>query len=287
MKACVPSYLALSLAIVFLLGSPRTVSAASATGTPETVLRVAYENKTQFPYYMGDTQKVMSEPGAAVELVMLLEERVPGLRIEFRRFPWKRCLAMLKAGKVDAIFNASFNTARLGIGEYPWKDGKVDSSRRLTTISYYLYAWPDAPIEWDGSAFANTDIEIGAPLGYSIIADLEGLGVMVAKARSSMQNLRLLAARRVDAVALQSVTADFLLEENASELVGIVRTEPALRTKPYYLMLSHQFKADNPELSEQIWDAVADLREERLEEIAQSYIAKKPNANGQSQPSVQ
>lgn len=265
MKACVLFYIALSLSVCFLWSSPRPLSA-------DTLLRVAYENKTQFPYYMGDTQEVLPKPGAAVELVKMLEERVPGLRVEFSRFPWKRCLEMLRTGRVDAIFNASFNTARLKIGEYPWKDGEVDTSRRLTTISYYLYARPDVSVDWNGSTFGNTDIEIGAPLGYSIVADLERLGVEVVTARSSQQNLQLLAAKRVNAVALQSVTADFLLAQNSEALDGIVRVEPPLKTKPYYLMLSRQFKAAHPELSEHIWDAVAELRRDKLKGIAQTYI---------------
>jgi polar amino acid transport system substrate-binding protein len=265
MKACVLAYLALSLSICLLLTAANPVAA-------EIVLRVAYEDKTQFPFYMGNTQQVLEKPGAAVELVKLLEEKIPGLRVELSRFPWKRCLAMLEAWRVDAIFNASFNKDRLRIGEYPWKDGAVDPSRRLTTISYHLYARSDAPIAWDGKAFADKNVEIGAPLGYSIIADLEGLGVSVVKVRSSKQSLRLLMAGRVDSVALQSVTGDFLLANQAVGLAGIGRVEPPLKTKPYYLMLSRQFKAGNQDLSERIWTAVAELREEKLDGIAKPYL---------------
>lgn len=70
MKACVLFYIALSLSVCFLWNFPRPLFA-------DTLLRVAYENKTQFPYYMGDTSKVLAKPGAAVELVKLLEEQVP------------------------------------------------------------------------------------------------------------------------------------------------------------------------------------------------------------------
>lgn len=83
MKACVQSYLALILSICLLL-------AAAQPAIAETIAHVAYEDKTQFPYYMGDTQRVLEKPGAAVELVKLLEDRVPGLRIKFSRDPWKR-----------------------------------------------------------------------------------------------------------------------------------------------------------------------------------------------------
>jgi polar amino acid transport system substrate-binding protein len=266
MNTRVQSYLALFPLCLFL--------AAAQTAAAETVLHVAYEDKTQFPYYMGDTQRVLEKPGAAVELVKLLEERIPGLRIKFSRYPWKRCLAMLETNQVDGIFNASYNEERTRIGEYPWKNGQVDPSRRLTTISYHLYAQANADLGWNGKAFEDKDLEIGAPLGYSIVNDLESLGVSVMKVRSSRQSLQLLLASRVDGVALQSVTADFLLTRNADQLTGIVRIDPPLKTKAYYLMLSRQFKEEQPELSEQIWDAIGQLREEKLETLSQSYLSE-------------
>ncbi|WP_240339408.1 transporter substrate-binding domain-containing protein [Marinobacter sp. BW6] len=267
MKACFHAFVAIALSIL-LLWSP------ARTGHAETVLHVAYEDKTQFPYYMGDTQKVLDRPGAAVELVKLLEERIPDLKIKFSRYPWKRCLAMLNTGQVDGIFNASYNDARTRIGEYPRKNGQVDPSRRLTTISYHLYALPNAELAWNGAAFEDPDLEIGAPLGYSIVNDLEKLGVSVMKVRSSAQSLQLLVAKRVDAVALQSVTADFLLSNNPGPLADIVRIDPPLKTKPYYLMLSRQFKEANPELAEQIWNALGELRKEKLEALARPYSSE-------------
>lgn len=267
MKACIQVVLAFALLAGLTLSASRPAAA-------DTVLHVAYEDKTQFPYYMGDTQRVLDKPGAAVELVKMLEERIPGLQIRFSRYPWKRCLTMLKTGQVDGIFNASFNTSRTRIGEYPWEDGQVDPSRRLTTISYYLYTLPNTEIGWNGEAFEDPDISVGAPLGYSIVNDLENLGVSVIKVRSSMQSLQLLKAKRVKAVALQSVTADYLLANNPDQLEGIVRIAPPLKTKPYYLMLSRQFKAAHPELSEQIWDAIGELREEKLETLARPYLSE-------------
>lgn len=265
MKARVQSYFAVFTACLFL--------AAVHPAASETVLHVAYEDKTQFPYYMGDTQRVLEKPGAAVELVKLLEKQIPGFKIRFSRYPWKRCLAMLETGQVDGIFNASYSPARTRIGEYPWKNGQVDPSRRLTTISYHLYSLPNADLGWNGKTFEDAGLEIGAPLGYSIVSDLENLGVSVMKVRSSRQSLQLLTAGRIDAVALQSVTGDFLLATNADQLKDVVRIDPPLKTKPYYLMLSRHFKAENPELSEKIWDAVGQLREEKLGALSQSYIS--------------
>lgn len=266
MKARLQPYLAL-LPLCLLL-------AASQPAFAETVLHVAYEDKTQFPYYMGDTEKVPEKPGAAVELVKLLERRIPGLRIKFSRYPWKRCLTMLGTGQVDGIFNASYNAERTRIGAYPWRGGQVDPARRLTTISYHLYALPEADLGWNGEAFEDPDLVIGAPLAYSIVNDLENLGVSVMKVRSSRQSLQLLIARRVNAVALQSVTADFLLSRNTDQFPGIVRIDPPLKTKPYYLMLSREFRAANPDLAEQIWNAIGELREEKLEALAKPYLSE-------------
>ena len=262
----VPFHLALLLACMFV--------AAARPQAAETILHVAYEDKTQFPYYMGNTQQVPEEPGAAVELVRLLEERIPGLRVKFSRYPWKRCLAMLETGQVDGIFNASYNRERTRIGEYPMHDGQVDPTRRLTTISYHLYALPNADLGWNGEAFEDPDLVIAAPLGYSIVSDLENLGVSVVSVRRSLQGLELLNAGRINAVALQSVTADYLLANNPEQLDGIVRVDPPLKTKPYYLMLSRQFQAANPELSEKIWNAIGELREEKLEALEQPYLAE-------------
>lgn len=266
MKACLQSYPALLIACLIL--------AVSTPAVAETTLHIAYEDKTQFPYYMGNTQKVLDSPGAAVELVELLEERIPGLRIRFSRYPWKRCLAMLETNQVDGIFNASYRAERTRIGEYPRKNGEVDPSRRLTTISYHLYALPNADLGWNGKAFEDPELEIGAPLGYSIVEDLKDLGVSVTEVRSSTQSLELLTARRVDAVALQSVTADYLLSHNTDYGGDIVRIDPPLKTKPYYLMLSRQFKAENPELAEHIWNVIGKLREEKLEALAQPYLSE-------------
>ena len=64
------------------------------------------------------------------------------------------------------------------------------------------------------------------------------------------------------------------MSRNADPLPGIVRIEPPLKTKPYYLMLSREFKAANPELAEQIWNAIGELREEKLEALAQPYLSE-------------
>jgi len=252
--------------LLFILFSISSVSQA------ETVFTVAYENKVQFPYYMGESSTPLpNKPGAAVELVKLIESKVPGVRVEFKRYPWKRCLSELEQGNVNGAFNASFKDKRLKFGAYPWKDGAVDTNRRLTTIGYNFYKRKDSEFSWDGHKVSGGGKIIGAPRGYSIVGDLKKLGLKVQEANTTEANLKKLLAGRVSAVALQEVTGDYFLSVN-NTFKELDKVHPPIKTKPYYLMISNQFKAENPEIAEQIWDAVATLREEKLQGLTAKYF---------------
>lgn len=238
----------------------------------EVLLTVAYEDKTQFPYYMGEGSAIPPRPGAAVELVRLLEWEIPELRVELRRYPWARCLSALENGEVDAIFNASFKPERMKLGAYPFRDGAVDTSRRLTTMAYSLYSTRGNVMQWNGVSFDHPEGVIGTPRGYSIVGDLKALGVRIEEANTSLQNLKKLLSNRVDMVALQDVTGDFLLARHPVEFRAVKKIAPPLDNKPYYLMISHQFRDKHPQLAEDIWDAVARLREDKLDALMRRYF---------------
>ncbi len=256
------------MGLVALFTSAMTIDAATVE------LNVAYEDKTQFPYYMGNTKDVLEHPGVAVEMVKLLEKKLPNLVVNLRRFPWRRCLISLKEGKSDGIFNASFKPSRMEIGRYPWRGGKVDTRRRLTIIRYSLYKHKQSKLGWDGKTFSNLAGKIGAPRAYSIVGDLEKMGVGVEESPWTKNDFKKLVRHRVAGVAAQDVTGDFLLEQHRQEFESIVKVSPPLKVKPYYLMLSHQFVNRHPELAEQIWDAIAQIREESLVPLAEKYLGR-------------
>jgi polar amino acid transport system substrate-binding protein len=248
------------------------LSSFSFLSHAETVFTVAYEDKVQFPYYMGNTSKVLTEkPGAAVELIQLIESKIPGVKVVLKRCPWKRCLKDMEKGIVDGAFNASFKEKRLKFGAYPWKADSVDSDRRLTTIAYYFYKKKGTDFVWDGKSISGNKGKIGAPAGYSIVGDLKKMGAKVSEAASSEKNLKKLLSGRVSAVALQEVTGDYYIKKDA-QFSDIEKVEPALKTKPYYLMISNQFKNNNPDMAEKIWNAVGELREEKLNSLTDKYF---------------
>ncbi|WP_196159075.1 ABC transporter substrate-binding protein [Reinekea sp. G2M2-21] len=231
---------------------------------PLVKLVIAYENKTQFPYYLGDSQHVLDEPGAAVDIVQLLPKRIPGIEIELVRYPWSRCLALLAAGQVDAIFNASYSESRAEYGVYPHTDDdKLDDTRRLTTISYSWYAL---------KGNENQTVEkVVAPQGYSINEQMRARGYTLYEAAQSSSALRMLQAGHVNRAALQTVTGDYLLA-NDRTFDNIVRLDPPLVIKPYFLLFGRRFYEQHPNLTEAIWTELAQLRETQLPERIEHYL---------------
>jgi len=240
-------------------------------------LTLSYEDKEQPPYYMGNTEKVLDDkPGVAVEMVLMIENMVDDLTVRLRRTPWRRCKLELKHNRVDGIFNASYKKERLKIGCYPTTNNKpggpVDISRRITKISYSLYTRKDIRMNWNGEDISAIEKTVGAPLGYSIVGDLEKAGVSVEEAPSTTMNLQKVLWKRIAAAALQDVTADSIIRSDPSLYQSIRKLEPPLVTKPYYLMLSREFVGKHPELAEGIWDAVKVIRETQFDEIILRYI---------------
>ncbi|SFB87486.1 amino acid ABC transporter substrate-binding protein, PAAT family [Marinospirillum celere] len=242
-------------------------------------LVIAYENKEQPPYYMGDTYEVLPEyPGVAVEMVQLLETKISNISITLVRAPWGRCLSGLASNQYDGIFNASYLSDRLEIGWYPTLDGthtgEVDSSKRITGIRYSLYRRADSSLSWDGEAFqgsAEALQSLGAPRGYSIVQDLKQRGLSVQEVPGTSNAMLMLLLGRLEGAVLQDVTADAFLSEADDRYQSILKEFPPVEDKDYFLMLSHGLVASDPELAQKIWRSLAEIREIYGEELRKKY----------------
>ena len=155
------------------------------------VLRVAYEDKDT-PDHPGAGPTISANPGIVVEMVALLEKRLPDLRVSFFRKPWSRCLAELAAGSVD----------------------EVDQQE---------------------NAF------------------------------------RMVLAGRLDGFVQLGMEGDSSLKSHP-EFQRVVRVAPPVATKDYYLQISHQFQAEHPELTLEIWKALAAIRQAESERLTLKYL---------------
>lgn len=228
------------------------------------------ENKQQPPLLIGDSDVFDEEyPGVSVELVRIAARQV-GLTPIIIRAPWRRCLMTLQSNNVDGVFNGSFKAERQKMGRYPMRDGVVDPTRRLTTISYSLYRQKGSKLDWDGTGITNLSGTIGVPMGYSIVNDLNKMGIQIEESHNTTFIFKKLQSGRVAGAAVQTLTGDALMA--TGQYPAIEKIERPLVTKPYYVLLSHQFVAENPEKAERLWQAIARLRETEMPRLVTKYI---------------
>lgn len=219
-------------------------------------LTFCYEDKESFPWVMPD--------GSGLNLLLLKQVAATlELQVSWVAVPWRRCLSGLERGVYDGAFAASYMSERLVHGAYPLdSDGRVDESKRLHTQAYALYSRKDNAVGWNGSEFRQLQGSIGTLSGFSIVDFLRLRGAAVVESsRDPEALLYMLATRRVQAVALQALRADHVLEGNAELAAVIDKASLPLETKAYYLMLSHQLQQHQPQLAEQIWAEIQRQRE--------------------------
>jgi len=221
----------------------------------------AYQNTNNYPYQTQNSNTTnWDKPGTLVEMLKIVEKNM-NIKISFIRVPWKRALFDLRDGTVDGLFEASYKEKRLKYGLYPTKNNKIDETRRTNYNSYFVYKLKDSELSWDGTSFKNNNQGICAEREYSIVDDLRNKGVIVHEFNTTTKCMELLSNGRVDGVAALELAGDSILNQNKNMFKNIIKVEPALKTKVYYLMFSHQFIQKYPKFSEEIWDMVEKVRE--------------------------
>jgi polar amino acid transport system substrate-binding protein len=255
--------LVLSLFFVLLSGN--------AQGQQE--ISLLFQDNENFPYQIGNGATIKwKKPGIAIEMMMLLEKKLK-VRIHFKRKPWKRCMFELARNKVDGIFNASYKIERLGYGVYPTKNGIVNPNKRSYANSYHLFKMKHSSLKWDGKKLINVKGLIGAPLGHSVVDDLKKMGVRVLQMKDTLSSLRILKSEVLKGAVDFGLSGDLYLKRYPYMFKNIIKTEPPISTKNYYLMLSHKFSMQHPKLSKDIWDTIEEIRSsEKFQIIADKYF---------------
>jgi len=232
---------------------------------------IAYQNTDNYPFQTQNSQVTnWKKPGVLLEMLKIVEKKM-NIKIQFIRYPWKRALIELKQGKIQGVFSASYKPKRLEYGHYPKNGDEIDLNRRTHYNSYSLYKRASSNISWNGKVLKNLTRDICAEREYSIVDDLKKMGFNVYEVSYSSKCMELLYNNRVDAFATLELAGDALLKQ--SKYKNIVKVIPALKTKAYYLMLSHQFVDKHPTLSEQIWNTIQIVRDSKeMESIYMKYF---------------
>ncbi len=253
----------ISLFIILLTALPATA------GTP---FLFAFESEEVFPYFMGTKTVRKSNPGATVEMTDLLADRLD-LDVTYTRVSLNRSFLALQTGKIDGLV-ASYKPARTKFGNFPMVNGQVDPDKSLDESRYHLYVTVGSSVTWHPESLKITGAvnAIGAPFGYSIVALLKQLQVKVDEYGNTRENLIKLTAGRIDGAALLEFDADRRLYHEKDTFSKVVKLDPPLSVKPYYLMLSSRFLKNHPALAVRIWNTCRELRLTRLEGIMNRYL---------------
>lgn len=234
----------------------------------ETTLKLAYADVESYPYQIGNGSNVPALPGLALDVINAAAREL-GIKVIYTRLPGKRVLQAIKSGKVDGGFIFSYNQKRAQYAKYPMKEKEPDSRRRIATLGYYFYQLKDQPLEWDGIGWHKTKQEVGAHLGFSIVGELKKRKFSVHEVKTTTQLFDMLKSRRVAAIAIQDSIAQEYLHRHAG--YDVEQVLPAIITKDYFLVLSHQFVQINPELANQIWKVISTIRDDVISESRSKY----------------
>lgn len=221
------------------------------------------------PYKLGDATLPATRPGVAVELLQRAAANCD-ISMRIKLLPGARMLKELESGDLDAAGMLSYTAERAAYAAYPLQNGKPNEAQRLATLSYVLYARQGHRLLWDGNTLQGLTRKVGTNLGWSINLDLERLGIPAEPVSSVEQNFMKLQAGRIDAYATHEPLGDSYLSRHDG--LNLVKLQPPLVAKPYYLIFSRSYAARNPALASCLWRQVGTLRDKLYQQRMHDYL---------------
>jgi polar amino acid transport system substrate-binding protein len=227
-------------------------------------LLLATDDTPGNPWIMGGGTHFKKDlPGIEIELYRHMARQL-GVELKIVRIPWKRCLLELKMGRLDGVFPASFKPERLEIGVFPFKDGKIDPTRKSRDSAYHLYRLKTSPVAWSDGKLANLEkmprTTIGVPLEWSIAGDLRRMNIDVLERPRPVELLEMLSRGGLAGMVCLATVTDTYIDQAPHKFGQIEKVYPPVAEKTYFLMLSHQFTTAHPVMAEKIWDTIAALK---------------------------
>jgi len=261
-RKCIKRAICSAFSVAIILVGVESVQAASdsSSGQKAPPLTITFETVHNPPRVNGRGTTInWNKPGLTLELLRLIGKHLD-LEIQYKRMPWKRGLYFLEKNEVDGIFHASFKPEREALGVYPKKNGKPDTARAIFNQSYVLYTLKSSSVGVDDGKVVNLDGTVGAITGYSVVDALQKMGLDVEEKPTLTSNFDRLLKGEIAAFSTLENMADDFLARNSDRYTNIVKVQPALKFKPYYLLFSHQFVENNGALAEKIWNSISEIQ---------------------------
>lgn len=231
-------------------------------------LNIAYSDVGTPPYFLGNGLDIPDPPGIAIELVQQAASAV-NCTVKWQRLPNRRVQRDMELGLLDAMLLFSHNEERAAYAVYPMKDGKPDGRLRLAELRYHVYVADSSPLVWNGKQFEPGPKAVGVNSGYSVVGDLQKMGLPVEEARSTEQNFQKLRLGRIDAYVMQDGPADLLIE--TMNIRGVRKLPIPFSSKDYFLPFSKTFYNSAPDLVERLWDQLNKANRSHMKELTRKY----------------
>jgi len=234
---------------------------------------IAIEDNDFAPYTFGKKSKFKGQ-GALVDLLKSFEKDL-NIKFKFVTMPWKRCLTKMRKNQVDGVFNASFKEKRQKMGVYPFVGGKLSQIRGTHSSNYVLYRPVGNNVAWNGKGFDNLNTPIVVERGFSIKDDIEKLGIKTHQVAKALNGFKMLRKGRMTGMVTLEAMGDMVLDSDPSLKGKIEKFLPPVKSKRYFLMLSHDMVKNHKDLSNKIWGNIQAANEKGLDkELYKKWTAK-------------
>jgi len=213
----------------------------------EAPLKIITESWAPFSYKENGQVK-----GAITDVVrsVFQDMNVP---VTFRVVPWKRAVAMLKKGKGDALYSASYKSDRAKFLIYP--------KHPIYQVKYLFYSKKDSGFTFDGNV-SHLHGKIGAMRGYSYTKEFWGTPkscghcYTIEEVSRLEQNFKKLHKGELMAFPASQKVAEAMMKKEGYTDEFEASSIP-LATKDYFLTFR---KGTDPKLVEKFDEAIAHIK---------------------------
>ncbi|MES2163112.1 MAG: hypothetical protein V4476_18300 [Pseudomonadota bacterium] len=217
--------------------------------------------------------------GVVDQLIRQAAQEV-GIAVEYHVAPLTRCREEVRNNVADGFPYTPYSPSLAPVFVYPMRGAGIDAARAVSNGRTTVFRRVGSKTEWDGRRFAHLSTPVLVPFGMAMLQDrLKALEIGMDNSGKTMEAnfVKMLAGRSDVAVGTEYHGRELLA---LPRYAGKIEELPVPFTDaPYFLGTSHRFYQANPQLVEQLWDAIGRIRRtpafqatqrKALEELAKS-----------------
>lgn len=193
-----------------------------------------------------------------------------GLTVEYHVAPLTRCREEVRNNVADGFPYTPYSPSLAPVFVYPIRGAGVDAARAVGYGRSMVFRRIGSKTEWDGQRFAHLTTPVLVPFGMTMLQDhLKALEIGIDNSGKTMEAnfIKMLAGRSDVAVGTEYHGRELL---TMPQYAGKIEELPLPFTDaPYFLASSRRFYEANPQLMEQLWDAIGRIRRSPAYQAAQ------------------